>query len=208
MQQIGFGPDGSADAGDDLLADRVERRVGHLREELLEVVEQHPRTRRQHRDRGIGTHRADCLGSGLRHRRDQQVELLGGVTEHQLPQRDPVMGHVLVRQCFDVVDVDETLFEPLRVRMLGGELVLDLLVVDDAARLGVDEEHAARLQAKLLHDVGLVDIEHADLGGHHDEAVLGNPDSAGAQAISVEHGADDGAVGEADRCRSVPRLHE
>ena len=41
-----------------------------------------------------------------------------------------------------------------------------------------------------------------------DEAVVGDPVAAGAQAVAVEHGADDGAVGEGDRCRAVPRLHE
>lgn len=208
IQQVGLGADGAADAGDDLLADRVERRVGHLGEQLLEVVEQHARALGEHRDRGVGAHRAECLGTGLGHRRDQEVEFFTGVTEDLLPQRDSVMRHVLVRRCLDVVDRDQSLLEPLPVGMLGGELVLDLLVVDDAAGRGVHEEHAARLQTHLLHDVGVVDVEHADLGGHDDQSVLGDPDTAGAQAVPVEHGAHDGAVGEADRRRPVPRLHQ
>jgi hypothetical protein len=36
-----------------------------------------------------------------------------------------------------------------------GELVLQLLVVDDAALLEVDQEHLARLQAPLLDDLVL-----------------------------------------------------
>lgn len=56
VQQVVLGADGAAEAGDDLLADGVERRVRDLREQLREVVEQHPRPRGQHGDRGVGTH--------------------------------------------------------------------------------------------------------------------------------------------------------
>ncbi len=67
---------------------------------------------------------------------------------------------------------------------------LDLVVVDDPALGGVDEEHPARLQPALADDVAGVDVEHADLGGQHDEAVVGDPVAARAQAVAVEHGAD------------------
>ncbi len=42
--------------------------------------------------------------------------------------------------------------EPVAVRVLGGEGGLDLLVVDDAALAGVDEEHLPGLQPALAHD--------------------------------------------------------
>ena len=71
---------------------------------------------------------------------------------------------------------------------------LDLVVLDDAVRLGVDEEHPARLQPALADDRRGVDVEHADLAGEHDEAVVGDPEAAGAQAVAVEHRAD-------ERCR-------
>ena len=35
VEQVALGPMVAADAGDHLLADRVQRRVGHLREQLL-----------------------------------------------------------------------------------------------------------------------------------------------------------------------------
>ena len=97
--------------------------------------------------------------------------------------------------------------QPVAVRVLGGERVLDLLVVDDAALAGVDQEHAAGLQAALADDLGRIDVEHADLGGHDHEVVVGHPVAARPQAVAVEHGADHGAVGEGDARRAVPRLH-
>jgi hypothetical protein len=74
--------------------------------------------------------------------------------------------------------------------VLGGEGVLDLLVVDDAALAGVDQEHLAGLQPALLDDLRRVDVDHADLGRHHHEVVVGDPVPARAEAVAVEHGTD------------------
>ena len=51
IEQVAFRADGRGHRRDQLLADRVERRVGDLREQLLEVVEQQPRLGREHRQR-------------------------------------------------------------------------------------------------------------------------------------------------------------
>ncbi len=75
-----------------MLADRVERRVGDLGEELAEVVEEQPGSFRQHRDRGVGPHRADRLGAVHGHRLDDPGEFLGRVAEGLL-----ATGHRRVR---------------------------------------------------------------------------------------------------------------
>ena len=93
------------------------------------------------------------------------------------------------------------------VRLLGREIALDLFVGDDATLLGVDEEDAARVQPLLQQDVLFRDVQHADFGRHHDEVVLRHVIPRRAQAVAIEHRADDLAVGERDRRRAVPRLH-
>ena len=45
----------------ELLADRIDRRIRHLREQLLEVVVEDLRPVRQHRQRRVVAHRADRL---------------------------------------------------------------------------------------------------------------------------------------------------
>ena len=207
-QQVALGADGAAHRGDQLLADGVERRVGDLGEQLLEVVEQQAGAVGEHGDRRVGAHRADRLGAGARHRREEDLELLGGVAEHPLVlhHRRVLRREEVARR--QVVEVHEPGVEPLAVGLLRGQRLLDLVVADDAAEVRVDEEHAARLEPALLHDGGLVDREHADLRGHHHEAVVGDPVAARAQAVAVEHRADHRAVGERDRRRTVPRLHQ
>ena len=88
------------------------------------------------------------------------------------------------------------------------ELALDLVVRDDAALRGVDQEDPARMQALLDQDVLGRDVEHADLGRHDDEVVLGDVVARRPQPVAVEDRADHRAVGERDRRRTVPRLHQ
>ena len=72
----------------------------------------------------------------------------------------------------------------------------------------VDEEDAARVQPLLEHDVLGRNVEHADLRRHDDQVVLGDVVARRTQAVAIEHGADHRAVGERDRRRAVPRLHQ
>ena len=92
--------------------------------------------------------------------------------------------------------------------MLGRQLSLDLLVLDEPALGRVDQEHAPRLEAALAHHPLWCQVEDPDLAGEDDEAVVGDPVAGRAQPVAVEDGADHRAVGEADRCRTVPWLHE
>jgi hypothetical protein len=72
VEQVALRADRRAERGDELLADRVQRRVRHLGEQLGEVVEEQPRLGgREHRDRGVGAHRAEGLRPGACHRRQE-----------------------------------------------------------------------------------------------------------------------------------------
>ena len=67
---------------------------------------------------------------------------------------------------------------------------------------------AARMEPLLDQHVLGRDVEHADFGRHDDEVVLGHVVARRTQPVAIEHRADDGAVGERDRRRAVPRLHQ
>ena len=107
-----------------------------------------------------------------------------------------------------VLEPHHVLVQPLAVGVLAGDPLLDLLVVDDAAFLRVDEEHAARLEPLLAHDAVGRDVEDADLGGEDDGVVERDVVARGPEAVAVEHRADAGAVREGHGGRSVPGLDE
>ncbi len=84
---------------------------------------------------------------------EQDLQLLVRVAEHLLAAQHAVVAEHDVLAIGQVDELDHPLFEPLAVGMHGGELGLDLVVVDDAALRGVDQEHLAGLQAALRDDL-------------------------------------------------------
>ena len=153
FEQVRLGADGRADRGDHFFADGVERRVRHLGEQLLEVVEQQPRPLGQHGERRVGAHRPERLHAVERHRRDEDLQLLVGVAEHLLAAQHAVVAEHDVLPAGQVAQVDDSSFQPLPVRELRGEGRLDLVVADHAALARVDEEHLAGLQTALGDDL-------------------------------------------------------
>ena len=209
VEQVRPRPDERDEAHHQLLADRIDRRVGDLGEVLLEIGVEQLRLVGQRRDRRVVAHRADRLLAGHGHRRHQQLEVFLGVAEGLLAIEQ---RHVGARRAWrhrrQVLEHDLGARQPLLVGLGAGELGLDLVVGDDALLLEVDEQHLARLQAPLLDDAAFLDRQHAGLGGHDHLVVGGDHVAGGAQAVAVERGADLRAVGEGDRGRAVPRLHQ
>ena len=143
LQQVALGADRRLHRGDQLLPDLVERRVGDLREELLEVVEERPRPVGQHGQRGVGAHGADRLLAVLGHGAEQQAEVLVRVAEGDLRGPAPCRGRPPAPGArAGWLSRTDVVPQPVRVGVLGGQGGLDLLVVDDPALGGVDEEDA------------------------------------------------------------------
>ena len=84
IEQIRPRPDDGDQAHHQLFADRIDRRVGHLREVLLEIGEQRLRLVRQRRDRRVVAHGADRFLAGGGHRRHQELQVFLGVAERLL----------------------------------------------------------------------------------------------------------------------------
>ena len=80
-QQVLLGADRGDGAGDDLFADAVDRRVGDLREQLVEVVVKQLRLVGEHRQRRVGAHRTDGFDTVAGHGDQQHAEVFERVSE-------------------------------------------------------------------------------------------------------------------------------
>ena len=208
-QQVGARADQADQAHDRFLADRIDRRIGHLGEALLEVVEEVLGLVGQHRDRGVGAHGTDGLLAGHGDGLQQELEIFLGVAEDLLAVQQGVSVEALgFHLDLEVLQNQLGFIEPLLIGLLGGKLSLDLRVVDKSPLLQIDQKHLAGLQAPLLDDLVLGDRQHAHFRGQQQLVVLGDQVAGGAQAVAVERGADHAAVGEAHGGRAVPRLHQ
>ncbi len=212
LEQVRLRPDEGHERHHHLLADRVDRRVGDLREELAEVVVERLVLGRQHRQRRVVAHGAGGLLARLAHRLEDELDVFLGEAEGLLAveQRcDALVGCSGVEHGWRLegVELDVDAAQPVGVGLGVGQRLLQLLVADDAALFHVDQEHLARLQAPLLDDLAVGNRQHARLGGHHDEVVVGDEIARRTQAVTVERGADLATVGEGHRGGAVPRLH-
>ena len=134
LEEVALRPDRGLHRHDDLLADGVDRRVRHLREELLEVGEERLRLLREHRERRVVAHGAEGLGAVGRHGRDEQLHVLLGVAEDLLaPEHGLVVGLVDLRRLAELPQRHRVALEPLAVRVLLRDPLLQLVVGDDAA---------------------------------------------------------------------------
>ena len=98
--------------------------------------------------------------------------------------------------------------QPLTVRMLVGQTVLDFAVVVDFTFLGVDKQNLSWLQTSLLGYLRRIEVHDSHLRCHDHSVVLRNRVSCRAQTVTVEHSTGITAVGEEQGGRTVPWLHE
>ncbi len=101
------------------LAQRIDRRVGDLRERLAEVVVQRPGELAQHRHRGVVAHRAGGFLLGLGERAQHLLDLFGAELEQLVVAAQGLLGERLLDQ--RRVDqlglqVGHALVQPLLVR--------------------------------------------------------------------------------------------
>ena len=87
-------------------------------------------------------------------------------------------------------DLDLVLAQPRAVRRLGRVRRLDLDVLADLARLEVHRDLQARPEATLPQHVLVLDVDHAGLAHHGEQAVVSEQHARGPQPVTVELRAD------------------
>ena len=151
LEQIAARADHRFRRGDDLLADGVDRRIGHLREQLLEIIVEQLRLVREHRQRRVRAHRAERLHAVVRHRADDEAQVLEGVAKRLLPLQNFAMIRLRCPPAARAGFQAERDARRATADTAGRwRSLLQFLVGNDAALLRVHEKHAARLQPALI----------------------------------------------------------
>ena len=119
-----------------------------------------------------------------------------------------MVGGLHALRAGQIVERDLIFLQPLPVRLPRRQLLLHLLVGDQALLLGIHQQHAAGREPALHAHFFRLHRKHAGFRGHDHQAAVGDQIAAGAQAVAVELGADDAAIGEGHVGGPIPRLHE
>ena len=98
IQQVTFRPDVAFQRHDDFFANRIDWRVGHLSEQLAEIVIQHSRLIAETRQRGIVAHRTNRVLLSMQQGNQHKLQGFGGIPEglHAVQQ---VLVFVILRLC-------------------------------------------------------------------------------------------------------------
>ena len=174
VEKVALRSETATHAGHDFFANGIEGRVRHLSKLLSEVVKQQPRLVGQNSDRRIRSHGPEGFLTGASHGRQHDAKVFFGVAKRALAARD---GRCRMHNVFpgrQVGKIDASLGQPFRPRTGMGQFGLDLFVINDAAGLGVDKEHLARLKSALADDLRGVDLVDTDFTGDDNEPVFGD----------------------------------
>ena len=145
VEQVSLRADERLHAHDDGLTDRIDRRVRHLCEQLLEIgVEQRPPVG-EDGERRVVPHRADRFLAVDRERRQHHLHVLLRVAKRELQPAHRLTARARRRPRRQVGEPHVFAVEPLAVRAAARDLCLHLRVGNDPALLEVDEEQLARL---------------------------------------------------------------
>ena len=202
------GPDIFGERHDQFLADGVDGRVRHLGELLPEVVEQQLRLVRQHGQRRVVSHGGRGFRPVCGHGHEGAFDVLAGVAEGAEPPA--VVRHAVFRfpSAPQGVQLDAVGGQPLAVGLGGGQLLLQLAIVIDAAFLRVHQQDLARLEPSFFLDVARLEGDDPRFAGHDHHVVFRDEVAGRTEAVAVEHPAGIAPVAEQQGGRPVPWLHQ
>ncbi len=192
-----------------VLAQRVDRRVGHLREGLAELVVQRPHLLAQHRHRHVVAHRTDGFLFGLGERAQHLFALFAGQLEQLLEARqrfgvERFRGQRRIDQLG--LQVGHALLEPALVRRARAVDAVDGVAVEHLAQVQVHRDHLARAELALGLDLLDGALPHAGLRGDQEVTIARAHPARRAQAVAVERARRVASVHGDDAGRTVPRL--
>ncbi len=195
---------------DDAFAQTVDRRIRDLRELLPEIIIKRPYFLRQHRHRGVVSHRSDRFALVFGQYADDLVAFLGRHVIHFLKHRQCVAIEGFRREPrIDEIglQIPNALFQPRLVRMPAFQQIVNPLGVEELPRLQIEREHFARTELSLLDHIFRQIVPDARFGGDGNVPILGDDPAGRAQPVAIQRAARVPAVGEHDAGRTVPRFH-
>ena len=146
--------------------------------------------------------------ANLAHRPERVFDILRRAAEQKFLVQEVGLVVLDLAAAVEVLQLDTAGGEPLAVRMLRRQFLLDFTVVPDLSFLGIDQQHLAGLQTALALNLGRVEVQDADFAGEDQDAALGDGVATGAQTVAVLDAAGVAAVAEQERGRAVPRFHQ
>ena len=111
------------------------------------------------------------------------------------------------RRRFDGIFERDIFANEVLILALGVVDAQDLIVLKEAMKVEIGNDHLAGTETAAVNDVVGIHVDETGFGTRDNEAGIVERETAGAQAVAVEDGADLVAVSECERGGAVPRLN-
>ena len=185
IEQIRLGSDEGHQRHDHGFANRIDRWVGHLRKQLLEIIVERLVLVGHDSQGRVVAHGASWLFALHGHRRHQELQVFLGIAKCLLTVEQAGFGRHHLGFTLHVAELDAHGFNPLLVRLGVGESVFQFFIINDAASFQIDQEHLAGLQTPFIYDLRFGNRQHARFGSHHNQIVVGDDVTRRTQTVSI-----------------------
>ena len=188
-------------------AQRVNRRIGDLREALTQEVIQWRHFVRQYRKWRVITHAPHNFGRSACHRLEDHAQIFVAVPEREL-QRSQLLArlhqrlHAVLRR-----KRRHVLLNPSTIRTTSGNFALGGEVTHDTPTRRVNQQHAARTEFSALDNVARIEIDDTHFRARDNHAVRADFVPARTQSVAIERDSDLHAIAVRQRRRSIPRFN-
>ena len=189
-EEVPLRSEAGAERHDRPFADRVDGRIGDLREQLLEISEKQPRVCGKHGERDVVAHGKYGFLGALDHWREDHVEFLLGNAVGHLLAREVERREVDLRDVGsggdELAEFEAVFVDPAAVRFLARELLLDFAIVFEFSVGGVGGNHLTGAESALADHFGIFDDHRSGFRSDVEDAVLGDLVAGGTQTIAVQ----------------------
>ena len=172
FKNIAVVTDVSRKAHHELFTNRVNRRVRHLGEQLLKVVEQRLRLVRKHGQSGIVTHGADRFCTVFGHRLQDDRQIFGRIAKALLLHEQVIRNIRRIDFAKEATHAHLVFGNPAAVRLATGNLSLHFGILQDAVIFQIEVNDFTRFEAALFFDFVIAQVKHARFRSHHEETVF------------------------------------
>src|SRR5271165_6763800 len=193
-----------------LLPDRIDRRIRHLCEKLLEVGIKESWLQRKDSQRSVVSHRAKGFLTVFHHGLQDHVEFFTRVPKRNLPlcqsQNIELFLRFGDRPADNLLQTEQVCTEPLKVGLLHRKLLFYFGISQEFTRASIDGDHLTWRKTALLDYFRIIDVVAAGLRAKAHESVFRNLVSCRSKSVSIETGGYYDSIAEYQSRRTIPRF--
>ena len=208
-QKVAVAPNVDSGIRHTLLANGINRWICHLGKLLLEIIKKRRILPGEYGKGDICPHGGDWLAPGTRHGNQRVFDLFIGIAEGSVKPVAHLLSmtrYLLVRDR-EIRQLDKVLVQPFSVRLAGGVIIFDFVILQQSAAPRIHDEHPAGTHFIFSDDMLLGYFQYSDLGGENQAAVIRQIITGRPKPVSVKNSPNNFPVGKENGCRPVPRFH-